>query len=152
MEQTWKCSVRNTDGGTEFEKYQLPYLKKHQRINMCFLRDALARKGRCLVRWPTDDNVSDIFTKQMKDIATFERHRESLGVVDLSRYVKFEGVLPPLESYRAKPITTAKNIVASVGTGVVKGVGAAASAVASLAKNEEARELIKALILGRFRK
>jgi hypothetical protein len=96
-------------------KASLPYLRKHQRVNLGFLRDVVSRKGRCLRRVASVDNVSDIFTKAMSTADVFEGHRATLGMVDMKDYTQlFEqsAALPEVKlSLKAK----ATSIVVAVG-------------------------------------
>jgi len=134
-------------------KSSLPYLKKYQRVSLGFLRDALGRQGRCLRRCPTDDNVADVFTKRMKSIEVFEKHRDSLGVVDFCEYEKLvhEGPkFPPkcagTGSSAARKVLNATVAVANTGMSIAKGAGSVAS---TLLRNPEVREAAIKLILRR---
>ena len=56
---------------------QLAYMKRTQAISLAGARQAF---GHLLGRAPTNENISDGFTKVLENVADFERFRESIGV------------------------------------------------------------------------
>lgn len=74
----------------------LAHLRRHQRFDLAVLRDLFVPSRRKMLRKPGEDNFADALTKAMKDAATFIRHREAMGLVDINLYMKFKMVHDPL--------------------------------------------------------
>jgi hypothetical protein len=64
----------------------LAHMRKHQKLNLAFLRDVFAPANRSLRRIDTTENPADALTKAMKDHAGFLKHRTAMGVVDTRAY------------------------------------------------------------------
>lgn len=68
------------------ESARMTYMKKHQRINVAWVREAMrARSDRVIARVPTDLNVADFFTKLLGRIK-FSGFRADLGLLRLKQF------------------------------------------------------------------
>lgn len=97
-------------------------VKRHQRLNLHILRDAFAPARRTLRRCDTTLDPSDINTKVMKGLHTFQRHRSHIGLVKIDFYLVDEIHVGRL----AAPLRKGRAVVraaANLATGVTRAIG-----------------------------